>query len=105
MGLVAMQTFGDQHAGAQPVKQARGQLHRTAMIADHNGRAIRNAQAGSVVGVNEDARLALTPEAEVLFKAVSAGPADTGMHTLSTPKDAAAFVKACRALRYWDRIA
>ena len=49
--------------------------------------------------------IALTPEAEGLFTAVSAGPPDAGMHRLSAPKDAAAFVKACRALRYWDRIA
>ena len=33
------------------------------MIADHNRCAIRDAHAGSVVGVNEDARLALALEA------------------------------------------
>jgi len=49
--------------------------------------------------------IALTPEAEVLFNAAGAGAPDAGMHTLSDPEDAAAFVKACRALRYWDRLA
>ncbi len=49
--------------------------------------------------------IALTPDAEALFTAVSAGPPDAGMHVLSGPKDAAPFVKACRALRYWERIA
>jgi catalase len=49
--------------------------------------------------------IAMTPEAGALFDAVGVTERDAGMFTLSGAGDPEAFVDACGALRYWDRVA
>lgn len=49
--------------------------------------------------------IGFTPAAEVLFQTKGATEPDAGMFTLSDSGDPDAFLKACRALRYWDRLA
>jgi catalase len=49
--------------------------------------------------------IAMTPEAGALFDAAGVSARDAGMFTLSGAGDPEAFVKACGALRYWDRVA
>ena len=48
--------------------------------------------------------IAFTPEAEALFEAAGVSERDAGFHALSGAGDAKGFVKACRALRFWDRV-
>ena len=40
-----------------------------------------------------------------LLQAAGLTEVDGGIMTLNTPGDAPAFVKACRAVRFWDRAA
>ncbi|EIE50825.1 catalase [Salipiger aestuarii] len=49
--------------------------------------------------------MAMTPEADALLKASGVNQTDAGMMTLGAPTDAPAFIKACRAVRFWDRAA
>ncbi|MBE3640417.1 catalase [Mangrovicoccus algicola] len=47
--------------------------------------------------------IAMTPEAATLLEASGVNGTDEGMMTLRSPADAPAFVKACRAVRFWQR--
>ena len=49
--------------------------------------------------------IAMTADAQPLMQAAGLTEVDGGMKTLKTPGDAPAFVKACRAVRFWDRAA
>lgn len=49
--------------------------------------------------------IAMTADAQPLMQAAGLTEVDGGIMTLNTPGDAPAFVKACRAVRFWDRAA
>ncbi|SFB10511.1 catalase [Poseidonocella pacifica] len=49
--------------------------------------------------------IASTPEAAPLFDASGVNETDDGMMTLKAASDAPAFIKVCRAVRFWDRMA